>query len=675
METVNLVLIILAVFVALFLTFFQYIYKNNEESQLKYWLSFFRFITIFSILILLINPSVKKETLEVVKLNLVVAIDNSASIKYGSQETSINNILNLLKKDSDLNDRFSIDYYSFGSELKIVDSLKFNEPQTNLFLPFNEFSKIYKNEQAPVVIITDGNQTVGKNIEVINYKNPVFPVIVGDTTKIEDIFINQLNVNKYTFKDNQFPVELFVNYEGNKSVAKVLTIQHKGNIVFSKELQFSKQQNAQTVSFFLKADEPNIQFYTATIESLQNEQNTLNNTKNFSIEVIEEQSEILILTSINHPDIGMFKKSIESNKQRKVTIASIENYKRNISDYQLVILYQPNQQFKSVFNEIITNNSNYFVVSGLNTNWDFLNSIQANFNKKSISEIETYQAVLNSNYAGFMTDDIGFSSFPPLEDTFGKATFSVPNQVLLFQKIGAIETENPLLVTFENNTQKAAILFGENSWRWRMSSFQTTKTFEYFDSFIANITQYLVSNFKSKRLNVSVNPLYFSNETIQISANYLDANLNVATNAKLWLTVTNKESNFISKIPFTFVNNRFIVELSNIPENEYTYTVTVENESDNVTGMFKVLPFDVEQQFTQANDEPLKKIASKTGGVIFYNNQGSDLIDLLKSDTRFKSIQKTTIKRTPLIDWKWLLGLLLLSLSVEWFTRKYFGKI
>ena len=675
METVTILLIILAVFIALFLAFFQYIYKNKEESQLKYWLSFFRFITFFSILLLLINPSIKKEIFEIIKPNLIVAIDNSSSIKNSSQENTVNATLNLLKEDSALNDRFSIDYFSFGSELKIADSLNFNESQTNLFLPFDEFSKIYKEKQAPVIIITDGNQTVGNNIDFLNFKNPVFPVIVGDTSKVEDIFIKQLNVNKFTFKGNEFPVELFVNYEGNNSVTKKLTIQHKGKVVFSKDLHFSKQKNAQTVSFYLKANDANTQFYSAKIESLQNEQNTVNNIKNFSIEVIEEQSEILILSAINHPDLGMFKKSIESSKQRKVTISTIEKFKGNLTNYQLIILYQPNNTFKSIFEEIYLSKINYFVVSGLNTDWDFLNRIQTDFKKNSISEIENYQAVFNPNYAGFMTEDIGFSSFPPLAATFGEVTFSVPHQVLLFQKIGAFETENPLLVTFENDTQKGAVLFGENSWRWRMSSFQAAKSFDYFDAFIANIMQYLVSNFKSKRLNVAVNPIYFSNETIQISANYLDANLKVDSKAKLWLTISNKDNNFLSKIPFSFINNRFIVELSNIPANEYRYTVTVENEKETVSGLFKISPFDVEQQFTQANDTALKKIAAKTEGAIFYNNEGSALIDILKADARFKSIQKSVIIKTPLIDWQWLLGLILLSLSIEWFVRKYNGKI
>lgn len=675
METETLLFIILAAFTALLISVFQYIFKNKEKSQLNYWLSFFRFLSIFFILILFINPSIKKNTIEIIKPNLVVAVDNSTSIKYNSQSKKVESIVALFENDAALNAKFSINYYGFGNNLYVLDSLNFNENQTNLAIPFQEFSKLYSTSLNPVVLISDGNQTVGSNVEFVNYKSPVFPFIVGDTTILEDIYIHQLNVNKFTTLNNKFPVELFINYTGTKSISKRLNIYHKGTTVYSKQLHFSKAETIQTESFFLTATAKNTQYYTATIEELKNEQNTLNNTKNFSIHVIEETSKILILTSVIHPDLGMLKRSIESNKQRSVTISNIFNFKGNLSDYQLIILNQPSEEFKKVVDEIKVEKLNYFIISGLSTNWDFLNKSQLNFKKNIISTTENYHPIFNSNYASFLSNDIGFSEFAPLEDSFGDVTFSSPYNVLLFKKIGAIKTEKPLLATFENNNQRGAILLGENSWRWRMNSFSSTKTFEFFDGFMSNLIQYLASNQKNKRLTVSAEPIYYANETIGISASYLDKNFNFDTRAKLWFTFSNKENNSLKKIPFAILQSKFAVELSNIPAGEYEYTVSVENQTTTVSGSFKILPFEVEQQFTNANDEELKIVAAKTNGTIFYANQETELIENLIADLRFKSIQKTNVIKTPLIDWKWILGLIVFLLSVEWFTRKYFGKI
>jgi len=271
--------------------------------------------------------------------------------------------------------------------------------------------------------------------------------------------------------------------------------------------------------------------------------------------------------------------------------------------------------------------------------------------------------------------DIGFSNFAPIEDRFGEIEFSVPYQSLLFQKIGNIATEKPLLATFENNGQKVAVLFGENSWRWRMNSFLDNKSFERFDGFLAGLIHYLVSTDSKNRLNVTLSPIYYANEIIQISASYVDENFNFDNRNKLWLTVSNEALKFTKKIPFSALNNRFVVELPAMPYGEYKYTISVVNTDNSVSGSFIILPFEIEAQFVNANSQPLKKLAYETNGLTFYNNQEQNLIDYLIKEKRFKSIQKNTISKTPLIDWKWILGLIILSLSIEWFTRKYFGKI
>jgi len=466
-----------------------------------------------------------------------------------------------------------------------------------------------------------------------------------------------------------------VNYVGNESITKNLSIYYNGKRLFSKQLNFSKTDNVKIESFFLKAESKGNQYYTVRIENLENEQNVINNAKDFSINVVEEKSEILILTDIIHPDLGMLKKSIEQNKQHSVSILKIDNNKINASSYQLVILYQPNKKFKKIIEEILTKKIHYFIISGSNTDWNFLNSTQNIFKKKALSVTENYNPVFNFDYGSFMSYDIGFSNFAPLEDAFGAVKFSIPFKTLLYQKIGNIATEEPLLATFDNNNQKGGVLFGENIWRWRMSSFNENKTFELFDGFIANLIQYLASDFKSKKLNVSIKPIYFSNETIQVSANYFDDNLNLDKRVKLWLTVSNKETNYLNKIPFALVKNRFVAELSNVPAFEYSYLVEVENQKESISGSFKVLPFEIEQQFTQSDDSALKILASNTNGAVYYNNQEIDMLQDLKMDERFKSIQKASILKTPLIDWKWLLGFIIFLLSIEWFTRKYFGKI
>ena len=675
MGTATLLLLILAVLIALFIAIFQYIFKNKEKSQLNYWLSFLRFLSLFTIFVLIINPTIQKSSVTIKKPNLLVAIDNSTSIKYNKQVKTVTSIVNQLKSNKPLNTKFNINYFSFGQNVSSLDSLNFNQNYTNLSAPIKEFSNLYKSGINPVILISDGNHTIGNNVQFETYKGPVYPFIVGDTTVFEDIYINQLNTNKYVYINNKLPVELFVNYTGTKPTTKNLQIFHNSKIVYSKSIGFSKTKNVQNVSFYLPANEKGIQYYTAKIGALENEQNLHNNTQTFGVTVIEEKSKILVVTDIIHPDLGMLKKSIESNQQSEVVIKFSKNKIGNITDYQLIVLYQPNNSFKYIFTEINSNKLNYFVVSGLQTDWNFLNTIQPIFKKNVIANHENYFPVLNPNYEKFINSDINFTNFSPLNSQFGDVSFSTPYNSLLFQKTGTITTEKPLLATFENESQIGGILFGENSWRWRMNSFVLNQTFEHFDGFMANLIQYLTSNAHRNKLNTTLKPLYYANETIHVSASFLDENLNFDNRAKLWLTVTNKKTNFYKKVRFSVFNNQYKTELSNIPPAEYLYTVSVENQTDKVLGTFKIVPFEIEKQHKNSTDFQLKQLAKKTNGELFYSGQEQNMLNDLLLDERYKSTLHSEVLKTPLIEWKWLLGFILFILSIEWFVRKYFGKI
>jgi len=60
-------------------------------------------------------------------------------------------------------------------------------------------------------------------------------------------------------------------------------------------------------------------------------------------------------------------------------------------------------------------------------------------------------------------------------------------------------------------------------------------------------------------------------------------------------------------------------------------------------------------------------------GELFYQDQFADLKQVLLENPSFRSVEKENIKMISLIDWKWLLGLIVLSLSLEWSIRKYRG--
>jgi hypothetical protein len=109
-------------------------------------------------------------------------------------------------------------------EFEPSEQFDFQGTQTNLGGISKELGSRNRNNKFKI-LLTDGNQTSGNDyIYSFDETNKVFPIVLGDTTKIVDLKISQINVNKYAFFKNKFPVEVFLNYSGDKKLSADFTI-------------------------------------------------------------------------------------------------------------------------------------------------------------------------------------------------------------------------------------------------------------------------------------------------------------------------------------------------------------------------------------------------------------------------------------------------------------------
>ena len=675
MQITTVIYIVFALLLSLSIAFLQYFYKVKSKAKINILLFFLKTISLFLLILLLINPTIKKTELQETKPVLAVLVDNSKSIPFFKEDKNITTFLQEIKADKSIKEKFDLNTFTFGSELNYLDSLSFTDSETNVAKAITSVNQLHEANIAPIIVLTDGNQTIGNDYEFINSNQNIYPVVFGDTTQYQDLKISQLNVNKYSYIKNKFPVEVLLNYEGKENVTSQFSIYKNGKTIFTKKVRFSSEEKSKTIATNLTSTKQGIHYYTASIRKIKGEKNTKNNTKNFSVEVIDEQTKVLILTSELHPDLGTFKKAIESNKQRSVDIILIDNLKNQLNDCQLVVLFQSNNNFKVALSEIKSKKINYFLISGANTDWNFINKQRLGITKKAINQTENYGGVLSNSFLTFLQKDIGFNQFPPLKDKYGEVVISKEHQTLLFQNINGLDTQQPLLATFEENNQKSGVLLGEGLWKWRAASFLNSSSFQEFDEFIGNLVQYLASTKKRSRLKISAETLYPANSTIQIAAFYTDKNYQFDARASLEITITNAETKKVTKVPFSLINNSYQTEIENLASGDYSYKVAVNGQKINKYGKFKITNFQIEEQFTNANSKKLLKLAIKTGGKLYYKNQIDQLKTSLLENKSYYTTQNSIVKEQNLIDWKWILFIVVSLLSAEWFIRKYYGKI
>ena len=672
----NILYILGSVILALLVALFQYIHKSNHNN-IKWYLAILRFVTIFLLLLLLVNPKFDKDLVKNINPTLVLAVDNSQSIKYLNKDSLSKFSVQTLLGSSELSEKFEIIAYTFGEHLNQSSVVNFDEEKTNINKALQDIQAIFESQISPIVLISDGNQTIGTNYVNKSKKinKAVFPLVLGDTMNMSDLKIQKINNNKYTYLNNKFPVEIICSYVGNKTVSSNLIISSENNIIHKEQINFSSDNNSKIITPLIKSSKVGRQSYKVYLKPIQNEKNKINNFKKFSIETIDQFSKVAIISTMSHPDIGALKTSIETNKQRSVEVFSPNEYISSKNVYSVVILYQPNIKFKRVFDLIQKMNNNTLIVGGTSTDWTFLNEIQSDFFLEISRKEELVKGQINTDFTSFDISAYNFKSYPPLNTKFGEISINSKFETLLNKYRDDKFISDPLWFTFENNESRNSVILGEDLWKWRMQSFIQESNFITFDSFISKTIQYLDDKKQNNRLVIDYKSIYDGKQDLLITAQYYNKNYELDLNAEISVKFKNNITGDLIEVPMNINTYFYEIDLNILESGSYSFEVNVNNEMHNKSGIIEILEFNIEEQLVNVNIDDLKQLSVDTGGKLFSSSQVNELIKQLISDIRFKSIQKTTKKSVHLLDITLVLFLLFTSISLEWFIRKYNGLI
>jgi hypothetical protein len=663
--------IILAAILALGLVLFQYRYRHKEIGKIGILLSSLRFLSWFGLFLLLINPLFKRNKYVLEKSNLWVLVDNSSSMR----EADVKNTLEVLSQAKALSDRFNVQFYGFGDDLNSNDSLSFDESNTNITKALKSVQAVAGKSPGAIILISDGNQTLGEDYEFYgnSLNRPVYSIAVGDTTRYEDLRISQVIANRYAFLNNKFPLEVYVNYEGNGSVTTTLNIAVDGKSVYRERINFTKSANSKIINTLVDARSVGLKNISASVENLENERNTVNNRRQLAIEVIDEKTNVAIFSEIMHPDLGTIKKSIESNEQRSVSILKPTVNPNTLEEIDLFVLYQPTTSFRPLYKYINQRRGNIFTITGPQTDWNFLNMIQNSFTYKSYYQSEEVTPQINRGFSLFNIDEVSIEDYPPLENDLGEAIINKSHETLITQLIKGMDMGEPMLVLMSSSPEREAVLFGENIWKWRMQSYRNSQSFDNFNDFMGKLLLYLTTNKSKNRFSVDYRPVYEGSSQAKLTAVYFDAAYIFDSNASIILKLKQKETGAPLEIPMLLKDGYYEADLTGLSPGEYTFTAQVENEELKESGHFVILDFDLEQQLLSSDYRKLQRFSASTKGQSYSPSETARLVGDLRNAEQFVPTQKREQNVVPLIDFRYLLGIVVAALSLEWFIRKYNG--
>lgn len=667
--------IILAAIVALGIVVFQYIYKQKAKSKIYLLLAFLRFVGIFGLLLLLINPQFAQKTYTLEKPNLVILADNSTSVTEKGEE--LKEIISKIKASKEISNRFKIADYKFGSDLNILDSLSFQAKNTNIYKSLSSLKDVYAREQMVALVLSDGNQTIGEDYSFFktDRNNTIYSIVLGDTTKYKDISVGPIQTNKYAFLKNKFPLETYVSYQGNTPVSVSVSLKMNGKIVHKENLKLNADVNFKTIAIQIDANSVGIKNLEVEVSQLVEERNVKNNRRATSIEVIDEKTKIALISDILHPDLGALKKAIESNEQREVSILKSSASNSVLEDVDLFIFYQPTAKFKQSFDFAKSKNANTFIITGSQTDYTFINKLNVGIEIETGYPQQEVFGLLNNAFSKYDITNFDLTDYPPLVSDAGPILITSPFETLLGTQIKGLNIQQPLLSVIDENGSKRAVLIGENIWKWRVQTYRNTNEFVNFDEFIGNLIRYLTSSKNKSRLNVDYEKVYQGSNNTVITATYFDEAFLFDKNAKVSIKVTNTDTQKSQINPMVLKNGFFEADLSNLVAGEYDFVVSVEKESKIEKGSFVISEFDMENQFVSSDNLKMEKLAVNSGGKIFYPAQIDVLLKDLSTNDAYVPTEKSTENIVSLIDFKFLLGIIVFAFAAEWFIRKYNGLI
>jgi len=642
-----------------------------------------RFLSVFLISFLLLAFLLKLERRRTEKPIVVLLHDNTESLADFSKDNP-----QWLSKwadfSSDLKNRFDVEHITFGNDISTTNDILFNEKQTNIANALRQIrTQFFGRNLTAVVLASDGIYTAGEHPlqAAENLVVPVFTVALGDTTEYKDVWIHRVNHNRYAFLGNQFPISIELRATQLANTRVVVTIQHEGRTVFSREVNIDKPHFFETIETFQRAEKTGVQRYVISVSAVEGERNILNNRSEIFVEVLDTRRKILLLAASPHPDISAIRNSILESERYEVDLVLDGNLPLPLERYDVVIFHQLPAKtgvMNNLVQQISTRQLPVWTIVGSQTDLNAFNRMNFGVNVQLRGQ-QGNDAFphLNTSFTNFTFSDESRNqlfNFPPLNAPFAAYTLAESAQTFLFQRILNVTTDMPLMIANQDLNNRTAVLLGEGIWRWRLHDFLQRQNHDAVDELINKTIQYLSASADRRMFRVNSRTIFDETESIEMDAELYNESHEPVTSAEVTIEITNADG---VVYPFTFSPAGTIYKLRAglLPVGDYTYVARTRlgNQNHQATGSFSVRAMNVEQLNLRADHQLLNLIALQTEAEMVYPNQLDELRNMLISREDAKPVTYVERGFYELIGLRWILFLLILILTVEYFLRRYLG--
>ncbi len=662
------------------------------DRRLNYGLAALRFLVVTLLGFLLLNPLIRSVRTITEKPKVVLAIDNSESVPAAGRPALNKALATLQTLRQQLTDKgLEVAVRTLGDSATDTDltQLPFTERRTDLSGLLTGIRSDYEGRNlTDVILVTDGIFNQGLSPTFGQYPFTVQTVGLGDTIPRKDVQLKAAVANRIAYLGNKFPVQAEVVSNGFQGQNATVVLRQNGREVSRQSVNFGRNDTFNQLTFQTTANQKGVQHLTVEVLPQPGEFSTQNNRQDVYIDVIDSKEKILLLALTPHPDIKAIRTILEKNQNYEVDVNILTGTPAGESPqpatdkvYDLIILHQlPDNGGLSnpILQRLLAKNTPVLFILGAQSATAPLNAINP------VLQITGPPAQTDKSLARFNTDfkqlnldparlDL-FDKLPPLTVPYGDYKLQAGSEVVLWQQIGSVKTNKPLLAINITSPRKAAVLAGEGLWQWRLEEYALTDKQEVIDELLQKVMQLI--SVKEDRRKLRVYPVrneFVAGEKVIFETELYNDIYERVYDKPIQLQLTDEKglTRSYNYTP-TASNGRF--EISRLPEGVYQFkaTTTLNGKSEQSGGQFVVRDLQLEALNTTADHALLRQLAQQTGGR-FYNT--SNVASLVQNLTTRQTPDRLTSTEAmdEIINWRWLFFVILVLAGAEWGLRKVNG--
>ena len=633
---------------------------------------------------LLLGPILKLSNNIFEKPSIVFLVDNSTSVTESIDSVSRKKIISDLEKATQKIKSQGYDVLYKDLTNNQIQQIKFLSQTSDLNAGIKAITTEYEGKNlGAIILVSDGIYNNGTSPLYTPTRVPIYTVGIGDTTDRADLILKNVSYNKITYQGNKFPIQAEVGIVGLRDQRVVVSVLKNGKLILREE-QNSKAKLVTDFNFLVEATEKGIQRFDIVVDPVRSEVSKKNNRTSIFIEVVEGKKKILLIAPAPHPDIKAIRSVVEKNSNYEFILhipaiaeASPEVLKPGVAD--LVIFHQVadrNNKTSQLY-QGFKNSASLFLILGSQTNLRSLVQNQIPLAFENAGQWDEVTPVINTTFHDFNfpenTNGV-IAKYPPIEVPFGK--FSYPNNanILMRQRIGSVTTDRPLLLTWDDDKYKIAVLVGEGIWKWRLGEFSDTEKTEVFDDVFSKLFQYLSTVDDKRKFRSFPLKSEFTDASSAVIESQVYNDLFEPIYGNTISVELKNEQGQITKYQYVTSPGGSRYQIGGLKEGAYQFKSSTEinGKREEVRGQFLVTAQNVESQNLTADFGLLRKLSAITGGKFYTANRLTELSSHFKEE-KAQALIHTEESFNSLINLKWFFFLLLALISIEWFLRKYLG--